>query len=165
MDIYLLRHADAFEVGKMGVTRDADRQLTERGIRKLNKVAKALVSMKLSFDAILSSPYRRAKETAEIVGDALDCRSLIKLTPNLVADGDPGALLREIIEDHARSRSILLVGHEPQLAGLASVLISGRHDASIRLRKGGLCKLSADVLRVGKCARLEWLIGPSQIFY
>lgn len=164
MDIFLLRHADAVEVGRMGVTRDQDRPLTERGVKKLKKVAQVLLSMEVSFDTILSSPYVRAKETAEIIGEAMECRSRIKLTPNLVVDAGPAELVKEINEDHSRSRTVLLIGHEPQLVSLASVLISGRHDVSIRLKKGGLCKLSADSLRFGRCARLEWLIGPSQIF-
>ncbi|MCL5021093.1 MAG: hypothetical protein M1339_05410, partial [Bacteroidetes bacterium] len=60
------------------------------------------------------------------------------------------------------NKEILLVGHEPLLAGLISVLISGRHDVSVRLKKGALCKLSADRLHFGKCATLEWLMGPSE---
>ncbi len=162
MDLYLLRHADAVDHGKQGFTRDADRPLTEVGIKKMKKAAKTMRAMELSFDAILSSPYRRAKETAEIVGDALECSSLIKLTPHLVVGGSPTALIKEINESYPDSKRLLLVGHEPLLAGLISVLISGHHDASIRLKKGGLCKLSIEELRFGKCATLEWLLSPSQ---
>ena len=163
MDLYLLRHSDAADNGAHGFTRDADRPLTESGIEKMKKVAKAMRKLGLSFDTILSSPYRRAKETSEIVGEILQCSSRIKLTPHLVVNGNLTALVKEINEDYARSKQLLLVGHEPVLTGLISILTSGHHDLSVRLRKGGLCKLSVDDLHVGKCATLEWLVGPSQL--
>ncbi|MCL5020852.1 MAG: hypothetical protein M1339_04140 [Bacteroidetes bacterium] len=71
--------------------------------------------------------------------------------------------MNEINEDYSRRKEILLVGHEPADLSLPSVLISGRHGVSLKLKKGGPCKLSADSLRFGKCATLEWLMGPSQI--
>lgn len=160
MDLYILRHSDAAPHGTM---RDADRPLTDEGIRKMTKLAKAMREMDLSFDTILSSPYIRAKETAEITGEILQCKSLVKFTSNLASDGDPSALLKEIREDSSRGGSVLIVGHEPYLSGLISVLISDRPDVSIRFRKAGLCKLAVEGLRFGKCATLEWLISPSQI--
>lgn len=160
MELYLLRHGDAAPHGTM---KDADRPLTEDGIKKMKNIAKSMRKMGLSFDAILSSPYNRAKGTADIVGGVLECKSLIRLTSNLVSDANPEALLKEINEDYTQKKKVLLVGHEPYLSNLISVLISGKHDVSIKLRKGGLCKLTADALRPGKCATLEWLMGPSQI--
>lgn len=160
MDLYLLRHGDAAEPG---ITRDADRPLTEAGTKKMKKIANGMGSMDLSFDAILTSPYRRAKETAEIVCEVLECASLISISPNLIPDGESAAILKELNEDYSRRKKILLVGHEPNLSALISALISGGHGVSLRLKKGGLCKLSADSLRFGKCATLEWLMGPSQI--
>lgn len=160
MDLYILRHSDAAPHGTM---RDADRPLTGEGIRKMTMLAKAMRKMDLTFDAILSSPYIRAKETAEITGEILECKSPIKVTQNLASDGNPSALLKEISETFPRNGSILIVGHEPYLSGLISVLVSGRPDISIRLAKAGLCKLAVEGLRLGKCATLEWLISPSQL--
>ena len=163
MDIYLLRHSDAVDQNERGYTRDADRPLTEGGARKMKKIAKAVQEMGVSFDTILSSPYRRAKETAEIVGEVMECRSIIRLTPHLVVGESPTAIIKEINEDYPDSKRLLLVSHEPLLTHLISVLISGRRDASVRLKKGGLCKLAVDELHFGKCATLEWLMGPSQV--
>lgn len=160
MDLYILRHSDASPHGTM---MDADRPLTDEGIRNMTRLAKAMRKMDLYFDVILSSPYTRARETADIAGEVLECKSRIKLTPHLASGGNPTDLLKEIKEDFPRSGSILIVGHEPYLSSLISVLISGRADLSIRLRKAGLCKLSVNGLHSGKCATLEWLISPSQI--
>jgi phosphohistidine phosphatase SixA len=57
----------------------------------------------------------------------------------------------------------LLVGHEPDLSALASLLLTGGGGLTITLKKGGLCRLSAERLRVGRCASLEWLVTPSQL--
>lgn len=159
MEIYILRHSDAED---RGTKRDSDRSLTERGTKKMKKIAKAMKAMDLSFDVVLSSPYNRAKETAGIVGDTFECTSLIKLTPYLVPDANPSSLVKEINEDYAGKKNILLVGHEPFLSEFIAVLVSGRRDAWIKLRKGGVCKMTADRLHFGQCATLEWLMGSAQ---
>jgi phosphohistidine phosphatase len=56
-----------------------------------------------------------------------------------------------------------LVGHEPYLSQLISLLVSGREDIGIDFKKGGLCKLEAEKLRYGKCAQLIWLLTPKQM--
>lgn len=163
MELYFLRHAEAVARGTSGITRDADRPLTENGVKKINKVAKAMKKMELSFDAFLASPYIRAKDTAQIAGEVLGCASLVTLTENLVSSASPAAIVDEINRDYRDCKSVLLVGHEPFLSALISTLISGRNDIPIAFKKSGLCKLSTDQLRYGKCATLEWLMGPSQV--
>lgn len=160
MELYVLRHSDAAPHGTM---RDADRPLTDEGIKKLTRVAEAMRKMELSFDAILSSPYIRAKETADIVGKVMQCESLIRLTPHLVSGADPSDIVKEIKQDLSHKNRILIVGHNPFLTILISVLVSGREDTSIRLRKGGLCKLTAETIKFGKCGTLEWLMAPSLV--
>jgi phosphohistidine phosphatase SixA len=53
-----------------------------------------------------------------------------------------------------------LVGHEPYLSELISMLLSGTTDLSINFKKAGLCKLTVEHLRLGPCATLEWLVSP-----
>ena len=119
--------------------------------------------MGMNFDAILSSPYVRAKDTAQIVGEVFECKSIVRLTPHLVVAGSPTELVKQLNEEYRGKEQILLVGHEPNLSNLASVLISGREDVFIRLKKSGICRLSVGRLRFGRCATLEWLMGPSQL--
>lgn len=163
MDLYLLRHAIAFERGREWTGRDADRPLTKKGAKKMRRIAEVMKDLNLSFDVILSSPFRRAKETAEIVADAFDCANRMKFSSHLKVGGSPAALVKEIIAHHAKRGSVLLVGHEPYLSGLISVLVSGNESLSITMKKGGLCKLTIESLHYGRCARLDWLIGPAQI--
>ena len=161
MELYLLRHAVAAEKGTVEFARDADRPLTTEGAQKMRHIAKAMKDLDLSFDLILSSPYRRAKQTAEIVADVLGLDKALRFSTNLVVDGDLAMLIKELKSETLQN--ILLVGHEPNLSTLISILISGHDGIDIAMKKGGLCKLSADSLRLGKWATLEWLIGPRQI--
>jgi len=163
MILYILRHAIAAEKTDPNYRRDADRPLTEKGEQKMKDVAKAMGKMGLKFDVIISSPFLRAKETAGIVAEVFECRSLLKLSPHLAVGGNPADLIKEINEDYPDAEEVLLVGHEPFLSSLISTLLSGRTDLTITLKKAGLCKLSIEKLRFGKCAVLEWLVGPGQL--
>ena len=62
-----------------------------------------------------------------------------------------------------KPQRVLLVGHEPDLSRLISLLITGNSEALIELKKGGLCKLTAEKLNFGKCATLNWLLTPKQL--
>ena len=75
----------------------------------------------------------------------------------------PKGVIDEINENFSELADIVLVGHEPFMTRLISVLLSGREDLSIELRKGGFCKLSIKKLTFGPCACLEWLMTPRQL--
>src|SRR5262245_56432405 len=159
MEIYILRHGIAVNRGTPGYKKDSDRPLTPEGEEKVQQIAKAMLAMDLKFDLILSSPYLRAKQTAQIVAAELDEK--VTLTDYLVADGNPLELIRDLNDE--KPQSVLLVGHEPYLTGLISLLVTGESDAAIELKKGGLCKLSTDRLAFGQCATLNWLLTPKQL--
>src|SRR6266478_6277672 len=125
MNLYILRHGLAVEQGTAGFANDADRPLTSKGERKLWLIAEAMEELGLSFDLILSSPFTRARQTAEIVADVLKPRKKIQFTSTL----EPGGSFKELIEllksTAPAPEEVLVVGHEPYLSGLISLLISG----------------------------------------
>jgi phosphohistidine phosphatase len=163
MELYVLRHAIAVERGTPGFVDDSQRPLTDKGAQKMQRVAKGMLALELSFDIILSSPFIRAKQTAEIVADVFRAQKKLEFTPHLEVGGEPKKLIDLINEKHGSDSSILLVGHEPYLSGFISMMIAGTDVLSITMKKGGLCKLSASELRYGKCATLEWLLTPGQM--
>src|SRR5579863_3087078 len=91
MDLYILRHAIAEERNPSG--RDSERRLTEEGREKMRNAAKGMKALELEFDLILSSPYARAKETAEIVAKVFGSDEALRISPTLAADGNPKELL------------------------------------------------------------------------
>ena len=126
-------------------------------------IARELKRLKLNFDVILSSPFIRARETAEIVAKEFHCEDILKFSSHLKVGGDPAALIHEINTGYKKFDSILLVGHEPYLSGFISMLVSGKRDLSITMKKGGVCKLSVETLHHGRCATMEWLMAPAQM--
>ncbi len=163
MNIYILRHGIAIERGASGYKTDADRPLTAEGERKLRLVARAIKAMELDFDVLLSSPYLRARQTAEVVAAALALRKELDFTDSLAPNGSTRRLVALLGGLVPPPGDILLVGHEPYLSGLISLLVSGRESFAVVLRKGGLGKLSVESLRHGRCAALEWLLTPRQM--
>ncbi len=157
MEIYILRHGIAVDRGTPGFKKDADRSLTKDGEEKTHQVAEAMLAMELKFDLILSSPYVRAAQTANIVASELD--EEVTFTDFLLPDANPLELIREV--NHTKPQSV--VGHEPDLSRLISLLVSGGSEAAIELKKGGLCKLTTEKLTFGQCATLHWLLTPKQL--
>lgn len=159
MELYVLRHGIAAERGTYAD--DGRRPLTPLGIAKMRRIAAAFAPLDVNVDTILSSPLVRARQTADIAGEALGLPVVI--CDDLSA-GAPPADFVEAIEEHApQSEGVMVVGHEPDLSRLVSTLVSGNDWSEVRMKKGGLCKLTIGELRVGPCALLEWLLWPKQL--
>ena len=164
MNLYLLRHGIAADPGATGCEDDSERPLIPKGERRLRAAAAAMKKLGLSFDLILSSPFLRARQTAEIVAGELRLKKRLEIFDELVPGGNSRALMQALSELKPAPENVLLVGHEPHLSRLISLLVSGNADAAaIEMKKGGLCKLEAAELRNGQCARLIWLLTPAQM--
>ena len=83
MKLYFLRHAIAAEPGTRAIKSDADRPLTDEGIKKTKESLRGFKALGLTFDAVASSPYLRAKHTAEIVASGLRLKHKIVLSEAL----------------------------------------------------------------------------------
>jgi phosphohistidine phosphatase len=163
VNLYLLRHGIAVEPGTPGFENDANRPLIPKGERRLRSAAAAMKILELSFDLILSSPFVRARQTAEIVADELKLKKRVEFFDGLVPGGNLKALIHALNELKPAPENVLLVGHEPYLSRLISLLVSGHADAAVEMKKGGLCKLDVVELQHGQCARLAWLLTPTQM--
>lgn len=163
MQLFLLRHGPAVERDTRGFKDDAARPLTPKGRRQLRKTAAAMKKLERDFDLILSSPFLRAKQTAEIVAAALKLKKRLKFSNALAPGGAAAILLRQLARLKPAPGKILLVGHEPDLSRLVSLLVTGNLRLQLDFKKGGLCKLEVEKLRAGKCATLAWLLTPKQM--
>ena len=161
MNLFFLRHAKACPRGPK-YRPDSKRPLTREGEKTVREVAAGLLKLDLTFDLILTSPYARALRTAEILAEAYDSKKLF-VTNHLAAEADPREVVAEIVENFATLENIVLVGHEPFLSGLISILLTGEPGMKIDFKKAALCKLSVEDLRFGDCASLCWLLTPRQL--
>jgi phosphohistidine phosphatase len=161
VNLYILRHAKAGERSAR-FPDDSKRPLTKDGEKEMFRVAKGMRAMELSVGLILSSPYVRAKRTAEIVAEVFKSNKL-RLSKNLASGADSRDLIRELNDDYSSLKNILLVGHEPYLSKLISRLSAGDEKLSLHFKKAGLCKLTVGELRFGRCATVEWILTPGQL--
>ena len=159
MNLYVVRHAIAVDEGTSDYGSDSERPLTDKGRKKMRQIAKGLRNLGVEFDLILSSPYVRARETAEILGDVFKMKKKIAFSENLIPMAEPDLLIAEINENHSVD-SLALVGHEPHLSSLVGLLTAEGTKLDITLKKGGVCCLSADDLHHEHHATLEWLLTP-----
>jgi phosphohistidine phosphatase len=163
MNLYLLRHGIAVVRDDLDFKRDAERPLTPEGNRQLRQNAAAMRKMGLRFDLILSSPYLRAKQTAEIVAKSLKQQKKLAFSNELTPGGNPRVLIQHLNAAHPKPKAVLLVGHEPYLSRLIGLLTTGETNLGMDLKKGGLCKLETEELSHGRCATLAWLLTPKQM--
>src|SRR5512144_1593032 len=131
MRLYFLRHGIA-DWPDWDPARDHERPLTKDGLRKIKEQAKALAELDMKIDAILSSPYTRAYQTADIVAGKLGLE--VKTEP-LLAPGFSPDKLAEIVTSFDEDQSLLLVGHEPSFSMVIAALIGG---GRVLLKKGAL---------------------------
>ena len=159
--LYLVRHGIA-EVGDQS-TADADRRLTEEGTRKMTGAARGLKRLGVAPDAILSSPLRRAAETAAriaaVVAPDVDVQTYRPLAPGQGAK----AVLRGLA-GHRGAQQLILVGHQPDLGELASYLLSGSPDVvPLPFKKGAVAAIRVESLPPRAAGQLEWFLTPRQL--
>jgi phosphohistidine phosphatase len=161
MKLYILRHGEAEDASAEGG--DDARRLTASGRERMREIAAGMRSVGLRFDAILTSPLARASETAEMVAGAYENDPPPQVVPALSAGVSPSETLAALAR-FGRLESVMIVGHEPQLSGLVSILLSGSSDAvRIRLKKGGCVAMDfPNRLERGK-GELRWMMTPRQL--
>jgi phosphohistidine phosphatase len=130
MKLFFLRHGDA-TYGS--AKRDADRVLSPQGREEAEIVGKALSVLNISFTTILSSPFVRATETAEIIRSHFP-QAQITSSDHLVPHAEPQQLFEEL-RHYSRDSNILLVTHEPFVSTCIAYLIAGSTDPKIGVKK------------------------------
>ena len=159
--LMLMRHAIAEDESDTG--RDEDRCLTGEGKRKLREVVAGMRALGLPVECVLSSPLRRTVETAEIVADGYGLSAKIAVSDALAPGAGPDAVLRALGEV-GRPSGIVLVGHEPDLAALASTLLTGTAGlVHMGFRKAGLAGVVVATLPPRSAGGLEFFLTPGQL--
>jgi|ERR1700722_12795777 phosphohistidine phosphatase len=158
MILYFLRHASAGE-HLATPKKDEKRALDQEGIEQCGYVGRALAALDVQVDAIVSSPLKRAAQTASLVGNELGYEGKLQLDAAL----RPGAGLgdfRKLLEKYTRSEALMVVGHNPNLSQfLGSVISDSACEASIELKKGAVAKV--EMRR--SSGTLQWCLTPKVV--
>jgi phosphohistidine phosphatase len=165
MNLYILRHASA-GVRRVNPILDRKRPLDKEGKRHCLQLAHVLNATKLQFDLIVSSPLKRSMQTASLVGTETGYEAQIVSSAALAPDA-AFAQFQKLLNECAEYENVLLVGHNPNLTGFLTSLLSPiatgpeRRNTPpfVRLRKGSLARLN---LARGP-ATLQWLVDPRTV--
>jgi phosphohistidine phosphatase len=160
--LYLIRHGQAEDRSASG--HDADRPLTEAGVKELRRIARKLHDLGVSFDHTLTSPLVRARQTAEVlVKESLT--TWVEDADFLAPDGQFDDLRAWLAQWRKRqSGTVALVGHQPNLGEWTEMLVCGDARGRIPLKKAGFAAvvLPDSGSPVG-CSGLFWLTSPKQL--
>ena len=161
MELYLVRHGLAVDLGEQGTSSDAERMLTAKGEKRTRRTAKALQELKCIPAKICTSPLVRAAQTADII-----CRILIpkkEATPGEYLKPDASIAAGIAAIRAMRVGSVILVGHMPHLSRLASAVLTGDEAALfLDFDKSGVCCIVWEGSQQKGGARLRWLLDSIQ---
>jgi phosphohistidine phosphatase len=158
--LYVLRHGIAVQPGTPGIP-DDQRPLTAKGKKRMQQIALALSKLDLKLDRIVTSPLPRARATAEIVADALDCREQLEIS-NALRTGTSAASIQKWLRERTEDE-LMIVGHNPTLSDLVSLLVAGRLQPLIcDLKKGGIAALTPTPGGTGRY-EINWVTTPRVI--
>jgi phosphohistidine phosphatase len=155
-ELYLIRHGVAEPRGDAWPD-DAKRPLTDDGLDRMLKCARALERLGVSFDVVLTSPLLRAHQTAEIVASVYAPKPPIVNVDALAPGGSSAAVIAEL-EKHAKKTRIAVVGHEPDIGELAGKLAGMRVD--LEFKKGAVARIDVETLPPKGPGLLRWFIPP-----
>lgn len=159
--VYIVRHGIAGDADAQ--TTDFDRALTAEGTHKMTRAAKGLRRMGIVPDVILSSPLRRAEETATLVGGIIAPDCAVEVFKPLASGGTPEEVLRGLVQ-YRRARRIMLVGHQPDLGELASYLLTGSAGlAPLPFKKGAVAAIEVGSIPPRSSGLLQWFLTSRQL--
>lgn len=156
MDVFVLRHAIAEDAGPGQA--DSERRLTDVGRERLRRVVQKAMRAGMAPAVVLTSPYVRARQTADILLEELDRRCELVTTANLTPDASVADLWQELRE-YAPLSPVMVVGHNPQLSEFVSVLI-GSPRCAVEMKKAAIAYVKDAGAGPGPTGRLAWTLTP-----
>jgi phosphohistidine phosphatase len=160
MILYLVRHGIAINREDPNSPAETERYLTRDGIKKTREAAKGIRALKIAPTLLITSPYVRAVQTAEIFAEALGySREKIRQSQALRPGSDPADFLKELA--HLKATEIMAIGHAPHMDQLIAAAIGAR-SVFTALKKSGVAALEFESQSTGK-ATLLWILPPKII--
>lgn len=161
MQLYIVRHGIAIDREDPKCPPEPERYLTEEGVEKTKQAAKGLAALGVTGDLLITSPYVRAVQTAEIFADALDySRQRIRRNEILLPGSEPTLLFRELAREKQAS-SIFVFGHAPHLDGAIAAALGSKKNVT-SMKKAGVALI--ELKRISPpMGVLAWLATPKML--
>src|SRR5580698_231549 len=157
MQIFFLRHANAGEP-KLNPAKDERRPLDKLGIEQSQDVGRALAALNITVDVILSSPLKRAMQTASVVANEIDHEEKV-LTDNALRPGATYEQFQDLLRRYSRKDAIMVVGHNPTMTEFLSKMV-GAVPGTLEMKKGAIARVEKEGRRP---AVLKWCMPPKLV--
>jgi|SRR5579864_470653 len=155
MIIYFVRHASAGE-RVLNPKKDEKRPLDADGIEQCGYVGRALAALNVQPDVIISSPLKRATQTASLIGNEIGYEGKLQLETAMKPEAS-FAEFHRMLDKYARQEAIMVVGHNPSITEfLARLITRSGTEALLEFKKGAVAR--AETVR--RAARLNWFLTP-----
>jgi len=161
MELFIVRHGIAEEREETAGRTDEERALTEEGRRRTRTIARALKKIGCQPERVGTSPLVRADETARIIAKVICPEATVEACDFLKPGGDAREAVRWLRT--LEEQSVMIVGHMPDVAELAGVLLVNRGEFNMVFKKAGVCCIGFEKSPAGGAGVLEWLMQPAQL--
>jgi phosphohistidine phosphatase len=159
MILYLVRHGIAVDRTDPSSPPDPERPLTAKGVQKVRSAALGLKETGVKPDVLITSPYVRAAQTAEIFAEAMGFTpEKIQVSEELKPSSDPAELLKELAR--VRGKEVMCFGHAPHLDHMIAHLVGARATFT-SLKKAGMACLERTAS--GNRWTLLWVVTPKML--
>lgn len=155
MIIYFVRHASAGQ-HLTNPKKDEARPLDADGIEQCGFIGRALASLNAQPDVIISSPLKRATQTASLIGNELGFEGKLQLDAAMRPEAS-FADFRRMLEKYGRYEAIMVVGHNPSITEfLAKIIVKSGSESLIDFKKGAVARVETN----RRAATLNWFFNP-----
>jgi phosphohistidine phosphatase len=155
MLLYFLRHASAGK-STMNPKKDERRPLDEEGMLQARYVGRLLTNLDVQVDQIISSPLKRALQTATLVANELAFEAAVQIDDALRPEAEFDQF-QTMLSRYKKYDAVMVVGHNPSLTEFLSKSVSGASGSTqVDFRKGAVARVEMN----GRTGTLDWLVTP-----
>lgn len=160
MKLFILRHAEAIDAVDAASSMPDDwRYLTGKGRKTAEAFGRRMEKLAGTGLVIVSSPLVRAVQTAQIVADRIGRKCKVEIN-GMLRSGVDVADIVDFLQNLSSSENIMLVGHEPQLGELATVLL--KSETALQLKKNGCIEIEINPAKPDKPAKFNSCMNPGK---
>lgn len=157
MEIYLMQHGDC-----LSKEEDPEQPLTLKGKEQIGISAEAMRKMGIRLDAVISSTKKRSLQTARIVAETLGFPADKIIETDQAKPTVPPQETIDFLRRFSDQQAVLVAGHLPSLAEVASFLLTDGSKAAIHFERGGIARIDVEELP-NHSGELRWCLTPDQL--
>jgi len=155
MIVYFVRHASAGQK-KLSPKKDEKRPLDTEGVHQCTQMGRILSALEISVDVVISSPLKRATQTASLIANEIGHEGKLN-TENALRPEAKYDHFRDMLRKYAKFEALMLVGHNPNFSEfLGRMIVANGDRVHIDLKKAAVAKVESEQ----KKFVLQWLLTP-----